>query len=234
MKSLKNKFTNFDLDLDTVNKLPESKPSLPNRRRMRRMSTFKDVIQDTIKKNRIIKQISFSIEAARERNNPPRRLKSPPPPCPEDKVSSEEEEIENEIVDIEKRIENENTMQKAELATVNPTRLLKHSASFYFSKDCNVSKSIPTCPPTPMKNSCVVGMKIIIYLLFLWVLSGNITFYSNDTDEEDEDDEVGPVPDLLVATRHRKLRRTDTSVCMVVTPDHCLTPSKRQIIEEGI
>ena len=64
---------------------------------------------------------------------------------------------------------------------------------------------------------------------------GNITFYSNDdTDEEDEDDEVGPVPDLLVATRHRKLRRTDTSVCMVVTPDHCLTPSKKKIIEEGI
>ena len=64
-------------------------------------------------------------------------------------------------------------------------------------------------------------------------LLGNITFYSNDdTDEEEEDDEVGPVPDLLVATRHRKLRRTDTSVCMVVTPDHCLTPSKKKIIEE--
>ena len=152
-------FEKFCLDLDTVKKLPESKPSLPNRRRMRRMSTFKDVIEDTIKKNRIIKQISFSIEA-RERNNPPRRLKSPPPPCPDDKVSSEEEEIENEIVDREKRIENENTMKKAELSTMKPTRLLKHSASFYFSKDCNVSKSIPTCPPTPMKNSCVVGMKI--------------------------------------------------------------------------
>ena len=80
----------------------------------------------------------------------------------------------------------------------------------------------------------IMNKSILIYFV-LWVLPGNITFYSNDdTDEEDEDDEVGPVPDLLVATRHRKLRRTDTSVCMVVTPDHCLTPSKKKIIEEGI
>ena len=148
------------LDLDSVKKLPESKPPLQNRRRMRRMSTFKDVIEDTIKKNRIIKQITFSIEA-RERNNPPRRLKSPPPPSPADKESSEEEETENDIVDIEKKIVDETSVkQAAGISTMKPTRVLKHSASFYFSKDCSVSKAIPTCPPTPMMkaNSCVVGM----------------------------------------------------------------------------
>ena len=146
------------IDLDSVKKLPESKPPLQNRRRMRRMSTFKDVIENTIKKNRIIKQITFSIEA-RERNNPPRRLKSPPPPSPADKESSEEEETENDIVDIEKKIVDETSVKQAEISTMKPTRVLKHSASFYFSKDCSVSKSIPTCPPTPMMkaNSCVVG-----------------------------------------------------------------------------
>ena len=81
----------------------------------------------------------------------------------------------------------------------------------------------------PVDTVCIVNPERVLRLLL-----GNITFYSknDDTDEEEEDDEVGPVPDLLVATRHRKLRRTDTSVCMVVTPDHCLTPSKKKIIEE--
>ena len=146
------------LDLDSIKKIPITKPSIPNRRRMRRMSTFKDVIEDTIKKNRIIKQITFSIEA-RERKIPPRKLKSPPPPPPSDKVSSEEEgeELEN---DVEKLIEADKTAKKDEISSMmKPPRLLKHSASFYFSKDCNVSKSIPTCPPTPMKSSCVVGMQ---------------------------------------------------------------------------
>ena len=126
---------------------------------MRRMSTFKDVIEDTIKKNRIIKQITFSIEA-RERKNPPRKLKSHPPPPPSDKVSSEEEEEGEMENDVEKLIEAEKTPKKDEISSMmKPPRLLKHSASFYFSKDCNVSKSIPTCPPTPMKSSCVVGMQ---------------------------------------------------------------------------
>ena len=67
----------------------------------------------------------------------------------------EGEEMEN---DVEKSIEADKTAKKDEISSMmKPPRLLKHSASFYFSKDCNVSKSIPTCPPTPMKSSCVVG-----------------------------------------------------------------------------
>ena len=119
---------------------------------MRRMSTFKDVIENTIKKNRIIKQITFSIEA-RERKNPPRRLKSPPPPPASEKVSSEEDnDVGDDSID--------NTVNTTEISKIKPPRPLKHSASFYFSNDCDVSKSIPTCPPTPNRNasSCVVRM----------------------------------------------------------------------------
>ena len=115
------------------------------------MSTFKEVIESTIKKKRILKRITFSLEA-KEKVKESRRLKSPPPP-PVDKMSSEEEE------EAENNKEKENvSLVKKEGSTIMQKPQLKHSASFYFSKDCTVSNSIPICPQTPTKvKPCVVG-----------------------------------------------------------------------------
>ena len=119
----------------------------------KRKETFKEIIDKTIKKKKVIKTISFSIEEKMKTSGAPsRKLKSPPPPKPEPELDEEDAEDESQCEEQKKDDKHDNRENKDTKAS-NVVASEENDRDDLFTDEDDIDENIKLVKPPPLIHS---------------------------------------------------------------------------------